>query len=397
MRVHISKVLEIIEKLPGRDVFKGIWRYLPFSMFQLLHLESLQIFFNGSLEIQEEMIRNGFHVPLVTPLPIIYGDMAGYEDNRSSRTALKAAILHPSKYGKTLEEMGWTAAGRKIIVPHEKAKLVLKLEKTDSKSLLHFAPKFEPSSPGYHLEKASYRGINPTSWKNWAAFYINTADLVKIVDDLSGKTSFPRELCSQKVYLKHEKLPKGGGHEDTYFVSFDKERYGIEPYSYSLCMGCWDYAMDYLEQQIEEHERMELGKPNIDVKLRLEKGSDVPVRLKIGLSKMTEKRPQFMMKFSTVPTASKTIIGIDREGKPITIEGKPRGRCVSCDHKERINELVIGACQFLRVACATRRFYFKMNGSLKDRNCSLCFSTPLRSPDWFPKRNVQKQPSLDYF
>ena len=94
-------------------------------------LESLQIYFNGSLEIQEEMIRNGFHVPLITPLPIIYGDMAGYEDNRTSRTALKAAILHPSKYGKTLEEMGWMDAGRKIIVPHEKAKLVLKLEKTD--------------------------------------------------------------------------------------------------------------------------------------------------------------------------------------------------------------------------------------------------------------------------
>ena len=210
--------------------------------------ESLQIYFNGSLEIQEEMIKKGFHVPLVTPIPIIYGDMAGYEDDRTERRAPKGAILHPSKYGKTLEEMGWTASGRKITIPHEKAKLVLRFEKTDSTVLLHFTPKFEQDLPGYHLEKASYRGVNPTSWKNWAAFYMSSADLVKIVDDLTAKIGFPKELCSKRVYLKHEKLPKGGGHEDTYFVSFEKERYGIEPYSYSLCMGCWDYVMHYLRQ-----------------------------------------------------------------------------------------------------------------------------------------------------
>jgi len=245
-------------------------------------LESLQIFFNGSLEIQEEMIRKGFHVPLVTPLPIIYGDMAGYKDDRTSRTALKAAILHPNRYGKTMEEMGWADAGRKIIVPHERAKLLLKLERTDSGPLLHFSPKFEPGFPGYHLEKASYRGINPTSWKNWAAFYTNIRDLVKIVDHLSGKIGFPKELCSKRVYLKHEKLPKGGGHEDTYFVSFNRERYGIEPNSYSLCMGCWDCVMDYLEHEVKEHEMRGLEKPSIDAKLRLEKDPGVPVRLKIG-------------------------------------------------------------------------------------------------------------------
>ncbi|MFX0198238.1 MAG: hypothetical protein ACFFCW_19135 [Candidatus Hodarchaeota archaeon] len=360
-------------------------------------LESLQIYFNSSLEIQEEMIKKGFYVPLVTPLPIIYGDMAGYEDNRSSRTALKAAILHPSKYGKTLEAMGWTDTGRKIVIPHEKAKLVLKLENTDLKPLLRITPKFEPNLPGYHLEKASYRQINPTSWKNWAAFYISTTDLVEIVDDLSVKIGFPRKLHTKKVYLKREKLPKGGGHEDTYFMSFDKERYGIQQYSYSLCMGCWNYVNDYLEHQVEEHERMKLGKPNKDVKLRLEKDPDVPVRLKIGLSKMTEKRPQFMIKFSTVPTALKTITGIDRDGKPITIEGKPRGKCVSCAHKKRINELVLDAYEFLRVACATRRLYFKMDGPSKDRNCSQCISTRLRLPDWFPKQSAQRQLRLNRY
>ena len=133
-------------------------------------LESLQIYFNGSLEIQEEMIKKGFRVPLITPLPIIYGDMAGYEDNRTSRPALKAAILHPTKYGKTFEEMGWMDAGRRIIIPHETAKLALTLEKINSNYLLHLSPKFEPNMCGYHLEKASYRGINPTNWKNWGAF-----------------------------------------------------------------------------------------------------------------------------------------------------------------------------------------------------------------------------------
>jgi len=360
-------------------------------------LESLQIYFNGSLEIQEEMIRKGFHVPLVTPIPIVYGDMAGFEDDRTSRTAPKAAILHPSKYGRTLEELGWADVGKKITIPHEKAKLVLKLEKAHSESLLHFAPKFEQGFPGYHLEKASYRQINPTRWKNWAAFYLNVSDLVRIVDDLAGKIGFPEELCSKRVYLKHEKLPKGGGHEDTYFVSFNTERYGIEPYSYSLCMGCWDHAMEYLRQQINEHERLRLGKPNIDIKLRLEKSPDIPARLKIGLSKMTEKGPQFMIKFSTVPTASKTITGINKDGKPIPIEGKPRGKCVSCDHGERINELVLEAYEFLRAACVARRFYFRMDGPLKNRNCSRCFSTRLHPPEWLPKPNAQKQSRLNYF
>jgi len=263
--------------------------------------------------------------------------------------------------------------------------------------LLHIAPKFERNLPGYHLEKASYRGINPTNWKNWAAFYVNITDLVKIVDDLSSKIGFPKKLRSKKVFLKHEKLPKGGGHEDTYFLSFNEERYGIQPYSYSLCMGCWDYVIDYLEQQVKEHERMNLGTPSKDVKMRLENDPNVPIRLKIGLSKMTEKRPQFMIKFSTIPTALRTITGINREGEPIKIEGKPRGKCVSCDHQKRINELVIDAYEFLKAACAIRHFFFKMDGLLGDRDCSLCFSTRLRPPDWFPKQNVQRQLGLNYF
>jgi hypothetical protein len=361
-------------------------------------LESLQIYFNGSLEIQEEMIKAGFRVPLVTPLPIIYGDMAGYEDNRTSRTALKAAILHPAKYGKTIEEMGWTDAGKKIIIPHETAKLVLEVEKKDSKYLLHLSPKFEPNKPGYHLEKASYRGVNPTSWKNWGAFYTNTIDLVRIVDDLSAKIGFPKEACAKPVYIKHEKLPKGGGHEDTYFMSFSSDRYGIEPYSYSLCMGCWDYVIEYLTRQINVHVKLGLPKPTLPANLRLEKDPNIPVRLKIGLSKMTEKHPQFMIKFSTVPTALKTITGIDREGKPILVEGKPRGKCVPCDHSKRINEVVIDAYQFLRTACVARQFYFGTGGPINDRDCTLCFNTRLRRAQWFPASKIQRnQLSLNNF
>jgi len=336
------------------------------------------------------MIKKRFHVPLVTPLPIIYGDMTGYEDNRTSRTALKAAILHPTKYGKTFEEMGWTDAGKKLIVPHETAKLALTVEKKYAKYLLHLSPKFEPNVRGYHLEKASYRGVNPTSWKNWGAFYTNTADLIRIVDDISRKIGFPKELCSEPVYLTHEDLPKGGGHEDTYFVSFNKKGYGIEPHFFSLCMGCWDYVMDYLTQQISEHVRLGLPQPSLNVKLRLEKDANVPVRLKIGLSKMTEKKPQFMIKLSTVPTALRTISGIDREGKPIVVEGKPRGKCVPCDHQDRTNEVLIDAHQFLRVACAARRFYFGMDGPISNRNCSVCFSTRLRQAKWFPKQNIPR-------
>ncbi len=67
-------------------------------------------------------------------------------------------------------------------------------------------------------------------------------------------------------------------------------------------------------------------------------------------------RGQKRIKFSTIPMVQITITGIDRDGESIKIKGKPRGKCVLCDHKQRGNELVMDAYDFLRAACSIRHF-----------------------------------------
>jgi len=190
-------------------------------------LDSIQIYFNGSLEIQEELIKKGLSVPLKTPLPIIYGNVAGYIDGRTSRLALRAALLDPERYGRTLDELGWTIHGRNIEIPREYAEL--KVELMGNQVIL--SPQFASGKPGYHLEKASYRGVSPTNWKNWAGFYLALSELAKMAQDLGASAH------AAFVSWEHEKLPRGGGHEDTYYVTSGRDEKGIEPYAFSLCMG----------------------------------------------------------------------------------------------------------------------------------------------------------------
>nr|MDO8099958.1 hypothetical protein [Candidatus Njordarchaeota archaeon] len=320
-------------------------------------LDSIQLYFNASLEIQEELINHGFRVPLETPLPIVYGDVSGYLDGRTSRIALKAAILDPIRYGKSISEMGWKELGRKIEIKREYAKLLLDTSSRGGEELIIVSPKFEENTAGYHLEKASYRGVSQTYWKNWAGYYLSLDELKRMAEDLQSR--FGRIPSSQQVYWTHESLPKGGGHEDTYFVSFDANKRGIEPHSYSICMGCWDNVIQYLESEAERYPKIGLPKPNPDVKLRIEKDEDIPIRMKIGVAKMDEKRPQFMIKFSTVPTASRTIQGIDEEGKPITIKGKPRGKLVPCNHKRYFHEVSFSVQNFVGAIYSTNNFVRK--------------------------------------
>ncbi len=292
-------------------------------------LDSIQIYFNGSLEIQEELIKKGLSVPLKTPLPIIYGNVAGYIDGRTSRLALRAALLDPERYGRSLDELGWTIHGRHIGIPREYAEL--KVELMGNQVIL--SPHFARGKPGYHLEKASYRGVSPTNWKNWAGFYLALSELRKMACDLGDLTRVAL------VSWEHEKLPKGGGHEDTYYITSGRDEKGIEPYDFSLCMGCWDNVLEYLANE----------SPRVPVhsfRLRLQKSPDIPTRLKIGLAKMDEKYPQFMIKLSTHPSAKLSIRGINAQGHSIVVKGKPRGVLVACDHKLRRNEVIIDREEF---------------------------------------------------
>ena len=56
-------------------------------------LETLQIYFPCSMELQEELIRNGYKVPIETPIPIIYGNYKGYENGKSPEGVKKKKRL----------------------------------------------------------------------------------------------------------------------------------------------------------------------------------------------------------------------------------------------------------------------------------------------------------------
>ncbi|MEM5867599.1 MAG: hypothetical protein QXG39_06735 [Candidatus Aenigmatarchaeota archaeon] len=352
-------------------------------------LQSLQIYFNGSLEIQEELIKLGFHVPFITPLPIIYGDYGGYEAMVPQRGVLKPAAIHPKSYGKSLKEMGWIELSDRFQLPPEFAQLELWLEEKNTSYDLHLVPRFREDIPGYHLEKASYRvAANQEKWRNWAMLYTSVEDLIRMVNDIANKIGFPKNLCASSMYIAHEKLGKAGVCEDTYFVNFNKQKEGIKEVKYSLCLGCFKLAMDYLKCESQKYQKTGLSKPDYQqAKLRIVSSPDIPVFIKLGLAKVEEKKPQFMIKLATSPKATPKIIrGVGERGKPIIIEGKPRGNLIFCDHSSQWNEIVMDAHIFLRAACSVRRFFFGINGPLKDRYCGRCYVTRLKRAEWFSKR-----------
>jgi len=343
-------------------------------------LETLQIYFPCSMELQEELIRNGYKVPIETPIPIIYGNYKGYENGKSPEGVKKEAVIHPSRYGKSLKEMGWNEFRRYFKIPQERGSILrVELEEKEEKILLHLKILFRDVKPNYHLEKISYRGVAPRIWSNWAMFYIDLDDLENLVNEISNRIGLPTEFCTDLAYIKHE--IQQGGQEDTYFICQDRNYYkrglGIQAESYSFCLGCFDHVLSYFENESKKHG----GKPIMNVKLRLISG-DIPPLMKIGIAKMVNKHPQFMMKLVAHPDYKRRIIKLDGE----EIEGKAKGRVVFCDHKDKENVITLNAHRFLRASCCIMQFFFK-----QDPFCSKigkrCYVSRLRIPVWFPKKS----------
>lgn len=307
--------------------------------------------------------------------------MGGFIDDRAGRGAVKGAILDPSRYGKTVEEMGWSDLRKRIQIPHEEAFIELSIQERQSGDLLVIDFKFTPEVPGYHLEKASYRqSANPNEWNNWAMFYVGIESLGEIIRDLSR---FLQPVGSTALFWKHELLPKGGGEEDTYYASLDRGCQGLAPKDYELCLGCWNYVMGYLIHERTNYAGMGLRTPEPDLGLKIRMDPSAPVRLKIGLAKTTEKRAQFMFKLATFSKATLSIQGVDRQGNPIKIDGKPRGRIEHCNHEPRTNKVVLDAAEFFKVAVgANTLFHGRSRWGLTIENTT-CGGRQIRRPEWF--------------
>ncbi|MEW6417254.1 MAG: hypothetical protein AB1480_03940 [Nitrospirota bacterium] len=331
-------------------------------------LETLQIYFPCSLEIQEELIRLGYQIPIKTPIPIIYGNYKGYEEGKGSVGPKKQAIIHPSRYGKTLAQMGWQEFNNYYEVPKEQGAILrMELEKVEQDALLHLNFIFKEPKPNYHLERISYRAVEPSKWSNWAMFYIDLNDLPDMIKALSNFINLPNRLCDTSAYVKKE--IQQGGQEVSFFFSLGKNYHakglGVPIIGYSLCLGCFDHVLPYFDFEGKQHG----GSSIITAKLRL-LSSGIQTTAKIGLSKMINKHHQFMFKLVAHPDYKKKIKKLD--GK--MIEGKARGELTYCDHKNKINEVVIDALLFLRVACLTYNFYFNKKSSCYiSKSITQCF------------------------
>ena len=304
-------------------------------------IDSLQIYFAASLELQEELIKYGFQVPasrdgkIKTPLPLIYSNFRGWIDEPEPLTDER--LIPPEWYGRKIEDLGWTYLGT---IPVKRGRAVqrrkaFRLPQEEVYVNIGFDEEkriyFKLDVKGYHLERISIRGINPGKWNNWVMFYLDASYLDEFLQLIQKETGI---FFSKHLNPIYESLQ--GGKERTYYASLVKHKgLGIPLESFSLCLGCFDLALDYLKYKAKENM---LDSRIVDkLKLRLEYDQRINTGLKVGIAKIVGKRPQIMFKI-----ASNTPLKIRGVLKP-TIEGKARGRLKYCNHEYKDQIIVADA------------------------------------------------------
>lgn len=306
-------------------------------------VDSLQIYFPASLEIQKELIDAGFKVPsdksgkIKTPIPIIYSNFRGWLREPDPITVER--LISPKEYGKDPTELGWvkTFRGRKeaFKLPQEKVYVDIGF---DDKKLMYFKLIVDD----YHLEKTSIRGVNPEKWTNWAMFYLDASYLDALIDIiernlnlLSQHFTLDSFIFKNPIKLKSCKEIKQGGKEKTIFVSVENCRgsLGIPIHYYSLCLGCFSSSISYFKYKTIDNM---LNEEVVNkLRLRIVYDRNIPSGLKVGIAKIDGKRLQIMFKLASRKEISIRGILKDR------IKGKARGKLCYCDHKSKLQLFVV--------------------------------------------------------
>lgn len=319
-------------------IFKGV------NWVKRYPVDSLQIYFAGSLEIQEELIRHGLKVPrdhsgtVKMPIPIIYSNFRGWIGSAEPITIER--LIPPEWLGLTFEDLKWKRTvrnGREAYeLPEEKVYVDIGIPEGEADTLI-----FNLHIEGYHLERTSIRSVNPEKWSNWAMFYIDLG----YIDDLINLLEKYAPKVSPSIALRKE--VQQGGKEVTYY-------YKVPIKDFSLCMGCFDLVQRYLYIKVKEHCKVN-ALSNSDIcrdpnkiisklKLRLVYDPCINIYAKVGIAKISGKRPQIMIKIASEGPV-KEISGIL---KP-KIRGKVRGRLVYCDHRVRVQYVALSLKEFYRV------------------------------------------------
>ena len=310
-------------------------------------VDSLQIYFAASLDLQEELINRGFNVPrspdgkIVTPIPLIYANFRGWVKEPEPVTIER--LIPPEWLRLKPQDLGWKETeyrGRRAFhLPIEEVYVDIGYDDGGNVYL-------KLDVKGYHLERVSIRGVNPEKWNNWAMFYISSEHYDELLNLLKGVISAPPLMS---VGVKREDLQ--GGKEVTYYAYVPgKEDVGIPIVGFSLCLGCFPLALEYFKVKARENR---LPPEVVDrVRFRLEYDPSINTGLKVGVAKIVGKKPQIMFKIAS--NTPKKVRGILKD----IIEGKGRGKLVQCDHKDRTQLIVVDG-RILYTALKSTKHYLR--------------------------------------
>jgi hypothetical protein len=316
-------------------------------------VDSLQIYFAASLEIQEELIRHEFFVPksskreIIMPIPLIYSNFQGWIKHKNPITMER--LIPPEWFGYTPQQLHW----REIRGDNKKAYEIPDEEVYVNIGVLNSKLVFDLDIIRYHLERTSIRGINPEKWVNWIMFYISIEYIDELIDLLSNYLS----RTKQEVFKSLIREIQQNGKEITYYAQVPVE-------DFSFCLGCFDLGLQYIYAKAIEHCQVKPSlvmcrniKETVDsLKLRLKYNFSINTFAKVGIAKISGKRPQIMIKLaSTGPI--KTIQGIL---KP-QIEGKARGELVYCDHKDRRQYVALSLNHFYTALVTSKSYIDRLS------------------------------------
>lgn len=312
-------------------------------------VDTLQIYFAASLELQEELIKHGFRVPasrdkkVIMPIPLIYSNFRGW---LKPPPPLTCERLIPLEWlGLTPQQLGWVETKwnkkKAYILPREEVYVNLGIRNDDS-IFLNLEIK------GYHLERTSIRMVNPEKWTNWAMLYIN----VEYIDDLINtlEAFLPSSYNSMTINKKPYRELQQRGKEVTYYVE-------VPVKDFSFCLGCFDLAKRYLIFKAQEHCLIDpdslLCRDPLNVfnnlKLRLTYSRSLMTFAKVGVAKISGKRPQIMVKLASGgPKISISGVLKDR------IEGKKRGELIDCKHAENKQYMALDLLGFYQALKITQ-------------------------------------------
>ncbi|AIF69923.1 hypothetical protein PAP_07670 [Palaeococcus pacificus DY20341] len=222
-------------------------------------LESAQIFFPASLEIQEELLKAGFKVPydkekkISTPLPVI--------------SAFSKGTVIPKN--RLLKAHEFEEDDKFVKIPNEEAHLKFL---TNEKGYLTL----EIELKRYHLEDLNFVSIPPRIWNAWVSFSLSAAFL----DDILERLSKLRGETPKGIYI--DSRGRSGREIEVYAYKGRKYKdLGIPVYAYYLGLNGLELAGEYFAEKADESS-IDRDVLNF-LKLGLKKSKSTRAGLKVGL------------------------------------------------------------------------------------------------------------------